>query len=523
MRKIYLQLLIFVCACGMVQAQNLIPNGDMSAWTDGNKIPDGYTFNGNDTSPESYFSKSAQTYETLNAMDMIYGNTSTNSTRTVATPYTTTKLEAGVYELTFWLKGQGTFRSVTLANSLATDTQKKSAANSDNNIATTPLSYTSSGVTFAEWTKITQLITVSAGTMEDFVSVNFNQNNRASSGRTLAIANIALEKHVVSTDKTLKALKLSDASYTTSGAESVPGFKAEELNYKVELSYNYAGGVPQLSAEANYTLAQTSIVQATSIDGSLAERTATVLVTAENGETQTYSVVFEKTKDFICGFYYDTKSLANLGGFEHIESGSAYGKGAVSNGKYWGDYSLRQTSSGTVPFDLFTPALINGAGTVSFWLTDYADDADETSLLVQYREDAAAGWVTIATIPASDMTADWQEKSYAVNKDLSTVQVRIFVDTSTKRNFVIDDLRVTAYSSSSSIGKDNDDSALKVYSTGKNIIIEGADSGSNYQIYTVNGVCLQSAPVSANVSVAVSQPGLYIVKVGDTARKISIR
>lgn len=93
-----------------------------------------------------------------------------------------------------------------------------------------------------------------------------------------------------SSDATLSELKYDGAT--------VPGFDATTLTYSIELPAAYSG-IPTISATANDANAQTAVTQATGIPG-----TATVVVSAEDGTTKTYTVTFtrESADPSITGF-----------------------------------------------------------------------------------------------------------------------------------------------------------------------------------------------------------------------------
>ncbi|MCD4833727.1 MAG: Ig-like domain-containing protein [Bacteroidales bacterium] len=78
----------------------------------------------------------------------------------------------------------------------------------------------------------------------------------------------------------------------TVDGETVDGFSATIYTYNVEVPYGTTV-VPTVAATENDPDANAVVTQATNLDGTEAERTATVVVTAEDGTTElTYSIVF---------------------------------------------------------------------------------------------------------------------------------------------------------------------------------------------------------------------------------------
>ncbi|MEA2041135.1 MAG: hypothetical protein U9N85_01095, partial [Bacteroidota bacterium] len=87
-----------------------------------------------------------------------------------------------------------------------------------------------------------------------------------------------------STDASLSDLQVDNST--------IPGFNYNTLYYTYDLPYG-STIVPTVSAVTNHQAATLQITQATNLSGSTAQRTATVLVTAEDGTTElSYSVIF---------------------------------------------------------------------------------------------------------------------------------------------------------------------------------------------------------------------------------------
>ncbi len=90
---------------------------------------------------------------------------------------------------------------------------------------------------------------------------------------------------VVSVDVSLKTLTVDNGTLS-------PAFSASTLDYLVELASGTTD-VPTVVAETNDDSASVDIVQAIDVNGSQAERTATITVTGKDGETtRDYTIVF---------------------------------------------------------------------------------------------------------------------------------------------------------------------------------------------------------------------------------------
>ncbi len=256
-----------------------------------------------------------------------------------------------------------------------------------------------------------------------------------------------------SSDNTLKSLRLGAHNYTDNytGAtpESVPGFNPSVTNYVVELSFNYDGEVPAITAEKNHSGASVNITNAPSITEE-GKTQAVVSVTAQNGDVKDYTVTFVKTKDFISGIYFHSSTSSKTG---YESSGLFTRDKNESHGSYWGDYCVRALTSVDNAYVL-TPYLAYGADTVSFWVKKYPLGSQNSTLKVQYKRISDADWITKATILSSELTDSWVEKKYELNITDPSVRVRLFMERSVAGSgaiaFYIDDVRVTSKETSSS-------------------------------------------------------------------------
>lgn len=90
-------------------------------------------------------------------------------------------------------------------------------------------------------------------------------------------------------EKSFSALLLSEIKVN---GESLAGFQSTKYSYTIQLSAKQTQ-IPQITATAVNTAASVSVIPATSLSGTLAERTTKIRVTA-NAESLEYQVVFEK-------------------------------------------------------------------------------------------------------------------------------------------------------------------------------------------------------------------------------------
>ncbi|MCK4500115.1 lamin tail domain-containing protein, partial [Candidatus Babeliales bacterium] len=130
--------------------------------------------------------------------------------------------------------------------------------------------------------KVGATVQVSGTTPNDFTSpVTY----------TVVAADASEQDYIVTVSITPGNTDATLSDLTVDGT-TVTGFDAATLDYNVELPYGTTVE-PVVAATTTDANANTDITQATDVEGDLAARTATVVVTAEDGTTtKTYTVVF---------------------------------------------------------------------------------------------------------------------------------------------------------------------------------------------------------------------------------------
>ncbi len=541
MKKIILLLFSVIALNAMSATQPVtIPNGDMSQWdflsgstTEYDTLPRNFGAGGNVTNFKKYLSKSTETYQGMNALQMTYGGSQANVSYFI-TPYF--NLTTGIYKLSFYVKGNGYFRTVNLCTDDVPEVNRRSGQTSSLQAGGTtyisrPMGTSSGAQAIADWTEFTYTFTV---TTPGNYSLNFAHNN-GTTGNVFLVSNITMSREIeYNSDCSLQKILLSATGYTKGGPESLPGFDPETLDYTVDLSFNYTGGVPVASAYPSQYESVEVVETATSLSGS--NNVTKIKVTSSDGTvSKTYNITFKQTKDFISGCFTDFKSSPVVD-FEITPGAPAvYSNEKTANhGLYWGDNGTRPNSNGV--FDLVTPQLINGMGTISFYVKDYVNvptqDDNSSALVVRYKMKSSDPWTRIDSIPAADITdaMGWVYKSYIMNKelvaDIDTPQVSFYiyraVTTGGPRDFVLDDFRITSYSGTSIKDSPFKENGLKVYSGIQAVMIEQEGSGF-YQLYTSTGQLVSSGYFSDKATVPVKYSGLYIVKVGTKSKKVVIK
>ncbi len=131
-------------------------------------------------------------------------------------------------------------------------------------------------------------VTINSWTMDDYVlnypkDVEFTLYAHNDLGNTTQYINIAVDAPL-SSDADLKSIAIDQTN--------IADFNPNTLNYTITLPYG-TNAIPNVTAETNHTAASLQITQASNLNGTTGQRTATINVTAENGTTmKTYSVIF---------------------------------------------------------------------------------------------------------------------------------------------------------------------------------------------------------------------------------------
>ncbi len=512
-KNIYLLILVLAIGFFAVQSQtsyaaqlgaNLVSNGDFEIWNDKagsdpvvkEVLPEGYI---PQTTTDTRTSLSSDARSGNNAIRV---NAPTSSHCRFGSPYMT--LEAGNYIVKFWMKGTVLLRWVTLTKN---GTAPSGTHNASNNLMVTPMGAAQevNKQTFDDWTEITC-------TFNNLLAGEYNINmSVAFTSADFVLDDLSMEKEVADpTDNTLSNMTLQSVSLAT--PEKVPGFNPATITYNVLLSFHYNDGIPQLAGTPNSTTATIqSVTQASSITSEdVADRTASIVVKAQNGSLKTYSVVFEQSKSFIAGALFN-----NFAGFANKSQLYTQNADKLNHGDFWGDYSFRPITTGNVY--CITPQLANGAGTLTFWKRLFSSDGS-SDLIISYFTSTVDS-VHLKTIPSSELTTTWVKETIEINNQDPTTRVKFAIRRdASQTNFYWDDVMITPYTATS-MNKDKIGKSVQVYPENGSIILKGEGL---YEVYTVNGQLIASGNISGSQAISVGK-GIYLVKVGTERTKIAVR
>jgi hypothetical protein len=134
---------------------------------------------------------------------------------------------------------------------------------------------------------------VTSGNASGAIALNVGTNQITI---TVQEAGCAIKTYTITVTRAAASANANLSDLTYNGT-TVTGFNASTLTYNVGLPFGAAiPTVAGVKADANATI---NVTQATNLSGTEAQRTATVVVTAQDGTTsKTYKVIFEVAKQF---------------------------------------------------------------------------------------------------------------------------------------------------------------------------------------------------------------------------------
>lgn len=504
----------------------------MSVWEEGSEKPDGFFYRASQANSKDSHAKGEELFNgTMNTLWLSYTNSSNTSTRTIVSPLSTEDLMPGNYTLSYYLKGSGWLRGMNLMHEDIGDNLYHTADTknaSDKLMIFFPCGQgNTSPVLYEDWTKIEENVNITA---EGKYRVSYSHNNFVNDpDKPFLLANIVLELKEAISGPSLTTITLEETNYTSEspgGVEILPQFDPEVYSYTVELSNNYEGGVPVVGANSALASNEVVVTQAVNLDGTEAERTATIVVTAEDESSLTFTVTFEQSEDFINGFHYDFKALANIGGWGYNNSKGSYARDLNPEGIYWGSASLRGVAGGNIDFN--TPPLKNGAGTMTYYVKDANQNESMTSdLLIQYREDEEADWELLESVPSSVLTNKWVKRTVEIDKTSQSGQVRFYIapvdEGNHPRNFALDDIRISANNIGSGLPNvENSDLDVKIVD--HTVLVKVESPQGLLQLYGIDGRLIKSVEIRQEFTLLnVEHTGIYVLKYGDSTKKILIQ
>ncbi len=226
--------------------------------------------------------------------------------------------------------------------------------------------------------------------------------------------------------------------------ENLTDFSLSTYSYNVLLFWG-TSEIPVVEAVTNSEKANADIQQATNLYGAEAERTATIVVTAEDGTTQlTYQVLFTVSEYlFFTGFPQTGEEVVP---FEGWTTDYTWVQDGQNHGELWGIGAFKFVrGQPDKPGFLKSPKYAK-CGTMSFWLLVEAPDGSE-QLKIEYQKGFSLP-VTLANYTSADLSDSWKYFELEIN-EADSIEIT-FTPSMTPEGSVriwMDDLKMTGYGS----------------------------------------------------------------------------
>lgn len=159
----------------------------------------------------------------------------------------------------------------------------------------------------------------------------------------------------------------------------------------------------------------------------------------------------------------------------------------------------------------------NGAGTVELYGKQWSPTDGKVTIDVLYSTDHGHSWTSVGN--AEITSDDYRKFTFTVNR---TGNIRLKLQQTSGKRCIIDDISVSNYSSSASIDPVADYHAWDAYCRNGQLVIECA-SEADASIYGIDGITYHRGRIEAGHTVLDLPKGLYIVSIGDFARRVMVK
>jgi hypothetical protein len=333
------------------------------------------------------------------------------------------------------------------------------------------------------------------------------------SGYGYRLDNIQITEGTVvelSSNNNLKSLSVSKGTLK-------PAFDPAVLVYSVVLPENDAEA-PSITCEAEDSKATVALDEPESVPG-----TATITVTAENGDVKTYKVTYsnavpagvwmetfetETTKDsYVAGDYQGTAALWDVSGVVRNDD---------DNDKKHGLASLRLRDPNTANpethhYIAMKEDKANGAGRISLYHGMYSAHTGGAYTL-EVSNDGGKTWNAFSS-EVEEVPAGLTQIAFNANVG-GNIRIKITKQSGGTSSINIDDIMITDYEPD---GVRTVNSSVYLYTQYNNLFVKNADANAKITIFDVAGKRIESAGAT---EFTLPAKGVYIVKVNSEVFKV---
>lgn len=159
----------------------------------------------------------------------------------------------------------------------------------------------------------------------------------------------------------------------------------------------------------------------------------------------------------------------------------------------------------------------NGMGVLSFFARPFSNDIS-SDVAISYSIDGGTSWINVATPNIAASVGGMTEYSYTMNI-AGNVRVKFVVNTGNR--LCIDDVSITDYKGNSGV-EDIKNAQWLAYSTQRGLVIETAEPIA-VEIYSMDAVNVYDSSVEPGKTIVPLENGVYIVVVGEEAKKVIVK
>ena len=218
------------------------------------------------------------------------------------------------------------------------------------------------------------------------------------------------------------------------------------------------------------------------------------------------------------GNYSTTKYVGNACEWKLKDAGTFKVKNEAANGDMYLRMGNTSTSSAEMAVD--KP---NGIGVVSLMAAGWSASDGATSFKLQYSTDGGTTWKDageVQMVAPSSSNKTYEKYTFTVNKPGN---VRLKIQQTLGKRFCIDDIEATNYRSSvEGVFGDERGTGWDAYCVDGNLVIN-IDEPAGVTVHGIDGITYINETVSGGQTVYRLRPGLYIVVVGQSTRRVLIK
>jgi hypothetical protein len=307
-------------------------------------------------------------------------------------------------------------------------------------------------------------------------------------------------------------------SLTVSKGTMRPEFSPAVVSYFVVLPENDTAA-PSVTYEVEDPTATAVLTEPESVPGS-----ATIVVTAENGDKKTYTVNYsnavpadvwmetfetENTKNsYAVGDYQGTAALWEVAGVVRNDDSNDKKNGLMSARLRDPNASNPDTHS----YILMKEDKANGAGLITLSHGMYSNHTNGAYTL-EVSNNGGATWNAYQA-EVEEVPAELTSQNFVVNVE-GNIRIKITKQSAGTSSINIDDIRITDYTPDG-IGAVGNSSVL-VHVVGNTLFVKNIESGAKISVYDITGKLIKNTNTH---EITLPAKGIYIVRVNSEVFKV---